>query len=284
MFRSFLGRNQDLFLVGVIISILLILFSPIPPVLLDLLIIVNFAFGLTILLMTFYVEKPVAFSTFPSLLLMATLYRLALSVAATRLILTQAHAGEVIGAVGAFAVQGSFVIGLVVFFILVIVQYVVVTAGAQRVSEVAARFVLDSVPGQQMSIDADLNMGLIDQNEAKKRRKDLEKEASFYGAMDGASKFVKGDAVAGVIILLINIFAGWIIGVAQMGMDWLTALQTFTLLTIGDGIVTQVPALIISIATGIIVTRSSADCTSSEVLRQVGSGFSGELASSGVEI
>lgn len=259
MFRNLFSRNQDLILVAAMIAILLVLFSPIPPVLLDFLIIVNFAFGLTILLMTFYVEKPVAFSTFPSLLLVATLFRLSLNVAATRLILTHAGAGEVIAAIGSFAVQGSFVVGLVVFFILVIVQYVVVTAGAQRVSEVAARFVLDSVPGQQMSIDADLNMGLIDQNEAKKRRKDLEKEASFYGAMDGASKFVKGDAVAGVIILLINIFAGWIIGMAQMGMDWLTALQTFTLLTIGDGIVTQVPALVISVATGIIVTRSSAD-------------------------
>ena len=259
MFKQFFGKQTDMVMVVGVLGILLILFSPLPPVLLDLLIIVNFALALTILLLTFYVEKPVAFSTFPSLLLVATLFRLALNVAATRLILTDAHAGDVIGSIGAFAVQGSFIIGLVVFFILVIVQYIVVTSGAQRVSEVAARFVLDSVPGQQMSIDADLNMGLIDQNEAKRRRKELEKEASFYGAMDGASKFVKGDAIAGVIILLINIFAGWIIGVAQMGMDWMTALQTFSLLTIGDGIVSQVPALIISVATGIIVTRSSSD-------------------------
>lgn len=272
MLRTFFGKNQDLALVFGVISILLILFTPIPPVLLDLCIIVNFAFGLTILLLTFYVEKPVAFSTFPSLLLVATLYRLALNVAATRLILSDAHAGQVIASIGAFAVQGSFVIGMVVFFILVVVQYVVVTSGAQRVSEVAARFVLDAVPGQQMSIDADLNMGLIDQHEAKRRRKELEKEASFYGAMDGASKFVKGDAIAGVIILLINIIAGWIIGIAQMGMDWLTALQTFSLLTIGDGIVTQVPALIIAIATGIIVTRSSADRQlSAEVISQLSS-------------
>jgi flagellar biosynthesis protein FlhA len=227
---------------------------------------------MTILLLTFYVDKPVTFSTFPSLLLVATLYRLALNVAATRLILTSGHAGDVIQSIGAFAVQGSFVVGLVVFFILVVVQYVVVTSGAQRVSEVAARFVLDSVPGQQMSIDADLNMGLIDQNEAKRRRKELEKEAAFYGAMDGASKFVKGDAIAGVIILLINIIAGWIIGVAQMQMDWLTALQTFSLLTIGDGIVSQVPALIISVATGIIVTRSSADRQlSTEIFSQLAS-------------
>jgi flagellar biosynthesis protein FlhA len=269
---KFLDNNKDLFLVVGIISILLILFSPIPPVLLDLFLIVNFAFALTILLLTLYVEKPVAFSTFPSLLLVATLYRLSLNVAATRLILTQAHAGEVIGSIGSFAVQGSYVVGLVVFFILVVVQYVVVTAGAQRVSEVAARFVLDSVPGQQMSIDADLNMGLIDQNEAKRRRKELEKEASFYGAMDGASKFVKGDAVAGIIILLINIIAGWIIGMAQMHMDWQAALQTFTLLTIGDGIVTQVPALVIAVATGIIVTRSSAD-------RQLSAEIFGQLSS-----
>jgi len=272
VFRGLLGRNQDLALVGGVIAILAILFSPIPPVLLDLCIIVNFALALTILLLTFYVDKPVTFSTFPSLLLVATLYRLALNVAATRLILSDAHAGEVIQSIGAFAVQGSFVIGLVVFFILVVVQFVVVTSGAQRVSEVAARFVLDSVPGQQMSIDADLNMGLIDQNEAKRRRKELEKEASFYGAMDGASKFVKGDAIASVIILMINIIAGWIIGVAQMQMDWLTALQTFSLLTIGDGIVSQVPALIISVATGIIVTRSSADRQlSTEVLSQLAS-------------
>jgi flagellar biosynthesis protein FlhA len=267
-----LGRNSDLVLAGAVICILLILFAPIPSMLLDLLIIVNFAFALTILLLTFYVGRPVEFSTFPSLLLVATLFRLSLNIAATRLILSEAHAGDVIGAIGAFAVQGSFVIGLVVFFILVVVQYVVVTSGAQRVSEVAARFVLDSVPGQQMSIDADLNMGLIDQNEAKRRRKDLEKEAAFYGSMDGASKFVKGDAIAGIIILLINIFAGLIIGVSQMGMDWGNALQTFTLLTIGDGIVTQVPALIIAVATGIIVTRSSADRQlSAEVLSQLSS-------------
>lgn len=270
MFRQVLGRNQDLFLVIGVISILLILFAPIPTVLLDLLIILNFAFALSILLLTFYVNRPVEFSTFPSLLLVATLFRLSLNVAATRLILTGANAGEVIGSIGTFAVQGNFVIGLVVFFILVVVQYVVVTAGAQRVSEVAARFVLDSVPGQQMSIDADLNMGLIDQNEAKRRRKDLEKEAAFYGSMDGASKFVKGDAIAGIIILLIDIIAGWIVGVAQMGMGWADALQTFTLLTIGDGIVTQVPALVISVATGIIVTRSSADRQlSQEVISQL---------------
>ncbi len=268
--RSILGRNSDLALVLGVVMILLILFAPIPAPLLDLLFIVNFAFALTILLLTFYVSRPVDFSTFPSLLLVATLFRLSLNIAATRLILSEASAGQVIAAIGSFVVQGNFVIGLIIFFILIVVQYVVVTNGAQRVSEVAARFVLDAMPGQQMSIDADLNMGFIDQDEAKKRRSTLEKEASFYGAMDGASKFVKGDAIAGIVILLINIVGGLVIGIVQMGMSWSQALQTFSLLTIGDGIVTQVPALIISTATGIIVTRSSADRElSAEVLRQL---------------
>ena len=272
MLRGLLGRNKDLVLVLGTLLIILILFSPIPPAALDFAIIVNFGLAFTILLLTFYVGKPVDFSTFPSLLLVATLYRLSLNVAATRLILTDGDAGDVIESVGAHAVQGNFVIGLVVFSILVVVQYVVVTSGAQRVSEVAARFTLDSMPGQQMSIDADLNLGLIDQHEAQARRKGLEKEASFYGAMDGASKFVKGDAIAGIIILLINIVGGLIIGMAQHGMGWQEALQRYTLLTIGDGIATQLPALIISIATGIIVTRSSAD-------RQLSAEIFGQLAS-----
>jgi flagellar biosynthesis protein FlhA len=272
MFDKVLKSQKDLALVFATIAILVILFVPIPPALLDFAIICNFGLGLTIMLLTFYVNKPVEFSTFPSLLLVATLFRLSLNVAATRLILTGGDAGEVIGSIGAFAVQGNFIIGLVVFAILVVVQYVVVTSGAQRVSEVAARFTLDSMPGQQMSIDADLNMGLIDQKEAIRRREGLEKEASFYGAMDGASKFVKGDAIAGIIILLINIIAGWIVGVTQMGLDWSQALEKFTLLTIGDGIATQLPALIISIATGIIVTRSASDKRlSNEVFRQLGS-------------
>lgn len=269
--RVFAGQ-KDLALVFATIGILVILFVPIPSPVLDLAIITNFGFGLSILLLTFYVGKPVEFSTFPSLLLVATLYRLSLNVAATRLILINGGAGDVIGSIGAFAVGGNFVVGFVVFSILIVVQYVVVTSGAQRVSEVAARFTLDSMPGQQMSIDADLNMGLIDQKEAIRRREELEKEAGFYGAMDGASKFVKGDAIAGILILLIDIIAGWIIGVTQMGMDWPEALQRFTLLTIGDGIATQLPALIISIATGIIVTRSAADRQlGTEVFRQLAS-------------
>lgn len=265
-------NNKDLALVGCVLLVLIILFAPIPPAMLDLCILINLGLALTILLLTFYVGKPVEFSTFPSLLLVATLFRLSLNVAATRLILTGANAGDVINSIGSFAVQGNFVVGFVVFLILVVVQFVVVTSGAQRVSEVAARFTLDSMPGQQMSIDADLNMGLIDQKEAVHRREELEKEASFYGSMDGASKFVKGDAIAGIIIVLINIIAGWIIGVLEMGMGWSEALQRFTLLTIGDGIATQLPALIISVATGIIVTRSASDRDlSTEVLKQLSS-------------
>ena len=272
MFQDLFNKNKDLVLVIGMILILVVLFSPIPPTFLDLAIVINFGFGLTVLLLTFYVKKPVEFSTFPSLLLITTLFRLSLNVAATRLILTGGDAGQVIDSIGTFAVGGNFVVGLVVFLILVVVQYVVVTSGAQRVSEVAARFTLDSMPGQQMSIDADLNMGLIDQKEAIRRREELGKEASFYGSMDGASKFVKGDAIAGIIIILIDIIAGWIIGVTQMGMSWQDSLERFTLLTIGDGIATQLPALIIAIATGIIVTRSSSDRElSTEIFSQLSS-------------
>ncbi len=268
--RSVFSNNSDMVMVLLVVGILTVLFVPIPSVLLDFLILVNVSFALLILLLTFYIARPVEFSTFPSLLLIATLFRLALNVAATRLILTDANAGNVIASIGSYVIGGNYVIGMIVFLILVVVQYVVVTNGAQRVSEVAARFTLDSMPGQQMSIDADLNMGFIDQEEAKRRRKTLEKETGFYGAMDGASKFVKGDAIAGIVILLINIIGGLIIGVMQMGMRWDEALKTFTLLTVGDGIVTQVPALVIAVGTGIIVTRSASDGNlSTEVLRQM---------------
>lgn len=268
--RKLAGDNSDLVLVVAMVGILMVLFVPIPSALLDGLLLINFCFALLILLITFYAAKPVEFSTFPSLLLIATLFRLALNIAATRLILSDAEAGRVIHAVGQYMVQGNYVIGLIVFLILVVVQYIVVTNGAQRVAEVAARFTLDSMPGQQMSIDADLNMGLIDQAEAKRRRRGLEKEANFYGSMDGASKFVKGDAIAGIVILLVDIVGGLAIGVGQRGMGWSEALQTYTLLTIGDGIVTQIPALIISVGTGIIITRSASDARlSEEVLNQV---------------
>jgi flagellar biosynthesis protein FlhA len=268
--RKVAGRHTDLVLVILMICILIVLFTPIPPQLLDFLILTNFCFALLLLLLTFYMQKPVEFSTFPSLLLIATLFRLSLNIGATRLIFTNADAGKVIAAMGSYVVGGNYIVGLIVFVILVVVQYVVVTNGAQRVAEVAARFTLDSMPGQQMSIDADLNMGFIDQAEAQRRRKNLEKEANFYGAMDGASKFVKGDAIAGIIILIVDIIGGLSIGIAQMGMKWDQALQTYTLLTIGDGIVTQVPALVIAIGTGIIVTRSGSDeRLSSEITRQI---------------
>lgn len=265
-----LGRQSDVLMVMLVLGILVVLFAPIPRALLDFLILLNFSFAFLILLLTFYMARPVEFSTFPSLLLIATLFRLSLNVAATRLILSDADAGQVIAAIGTYVVGGNYVIGLIVFLILIVVQYVVVTSGAQRVSEVAARFTLDSMPGQQMSIDADLNMGFIDQAEAQRRRKNIEKEAAFYGAMDGASKFVKGDAIAGIIILLINMIGGLVIGIMQKGMAWNDALKTYTLLTIGDGIVTQVPALVIAVGTGIIVTRSASDANlSQEALRQV---------------
>ncbi|MCW7540884.1 flagellar biosynthesis protein FlhA [Aquabacterium sp. A7-Y] len=280
--KAILGRNTDLALIALVMGVLLVLFAPIPSALLDFLILLNFSLALLVLLMTFYAPRPVEFSTFPAILLIATLFRLALNVSATRLILSDGEAGRVINAVGTYVVGGNYVIGMIVFLILVVVQYVVVTNGAQRVSEVAARFTLDSMPGQQMSIDADLNMGFIDQDEAKRRRKTLEREAAFYGAMDGASKFVKGDAIAGIVIMLINIVGGLVIGVLQQGMPWGEALRHFTLLTIGDGIVTQIPALVISVGTGLIVTRSSSDSQlGTEVLRQLGA-FPRTLAIVGV--
>jgi flagellar biosynthesis protein FlhA len=265
-----LSRQSDLVLVVGIVCILLLLFAPIPPGLLDFLLLCNFSLALLLLLLTFYMGKPLEFSTFPSLLLIATLFRLGLNLSATRLILSSAYAGHVIGAVGERVVAGNYVIGLIVFTVLIIVQYVVVTNGAQRVAEVAARFTLDSMPGKQMSIDADMNMGLIDQEEARLRRKTIEREASFYGAMDGASRFVKGDAIAGIMIILINIIGGLAIGISQNGLSWSEALSTYTLLTVGDGIVTQIPALVIATGTGIIVTRAATDAhLSSEVARQV---------------
>lgn len=268
--QQFFGKHSDIVMVLLVLGVLVVLFAPIPSPVLDFLILTNFSFALLILLLTFYMARPVEFSTFPSLLLVATLFRLSLNVAATRLILSDGDAGRVIAAIGSYVVGGNYVIGLIVFLILIVVQYVVITSGAQRVSEVAARFTLDSMPGQQMSIDADLNMGFIDQVEAQIRRKNIEKEAAFYGAMDGASKFVKGDAIAGIIILLIDIIGGLVIGVMQHKMAWDQALHTYTLLTIGDGIVTQVPALVIAVGTGIIVTRSASDGNlSDEVLRQI---------------
>ena len=269
MFKK-LSEQSDLVLVLGVVGILFVLFTPIPAGLLDFLLITNVSVALLILLLTFYVDKPLQFSTFPSLLLIATLFRLSLNIASTRLILAEADAGQVIATIGSYVVGGNYVIGLIVFIVLIIVQYVVVTNGAQRVAEVAARFTLDGMPGKQMSIDADLNMGLITEQEAQDRRHKIEKEANFYGAMDGASKFVKGDAIAGILIVLINIIGGLTIGIAQMDMSWGAAMQTYTLLTVGDGIVTQIPALVISTGTGIIVTRASSDAfLSKEISKQI---------------
>jgi len=269
-FRQATGSRSDLAIVLAVMGILFVLFFPIPSGLLDFLLILNLSFGLLILLLTFYTDKPLGFSTFPSLLLIATLFRLALNVSATRLILSNADAGRVIATIGQYVVAGNYVIGLVVFLILIVVQYVVVTNGAQRVAEVAARFTLDAMPGKQMSIDAEMNMGLIDPIEAKRRRGEVEKEANFYGAMDGASKFVKGDAIAGIIIMLIDIIGGLSVGIVQKGLGWSQALNLYTLLTVGDGIVTQIPALVIATATGIIVTRAATDAQlGQEISRQV---------------
>ncbi|MGQ3891439.1 flagellar biosynthesis protein FlhA [Legionella sp. CNM-4043-24] len=270
--KSLLHNSSELVMTGFAAGILLILFVPIPSAVLDLLLIANFSWALTILLLAFYTDKPLDFSTFPALLLISTLFRLALNVSATRLILSDAHAGQVIGAIGQYVIHDNYVMGLVVFLILIIVQYVVVTNGAQRVAEVAARFTLDSMPGKQMSIDADLNMGLVSQDEARLRRSQIEKEANFYGAMDGASKFVKGDAIAGILIVLVDLIGGFAIGMAQKGMSLSESLHTYSLLTVGDGLITQIPALTIAMATGIIVTRAATDAQlGNEVAKQVSS-------------
>ncbi|MET1155631.1 FHIPEP family type III secretion protein [Arthrobacter sp.] len=242
-----------------VVGIILLLVVPIPAGLLDVLIIVNILLALVILLTTMFVKKPLDFSVFPSLLLVATLFRLGLNVASTRLVLGDGYAGQVIEAFGHVAVGGSIIIGAVVFLILVVIQFVVVTKGAERVAEVGARFTLDAMPGKQMAIDADLNAGLITDVQARERRAAVSAEADFYGAMDGASKFVKGDAIAGIIIIIINIVGGIAIGMLQRGMEIGEAVSTYTLLTIGDGLVTQIPALLMAVSTGMIVTRSNAD-------------------------
>lgn len=241
-----------------VVGIVLLLVVPLPPALLDLLIALNITISLVILLTSMYVKRPLDFSVFPSLILVFTLFRLGLNVASTRLILRDGFAGKVIDAFGHFVVGGSLVIGLVIFLILVVIQFAVITNGAGRVAEVGARFTLDAMPGKQMAIDADLNSGLIDEDTARARRADVAAEADFYGAMDGGSKFVKGDAIAGIVITIINLIGGFVIGMMQMGMSAGEALEHFSLLTIGDGLVTQIPALLLSVSTGIVVTRASA--------------------------
>lgn len=242
-----------------VVGIVLLLIMPVPAWMLDVLIIVNILFALVILLTTMFVKKPLDFSVFPSLLLVATLFRLGLNVASTRLVLSDGYAGQVIAALGHVAVNGSLIIGAVIFLILVVIQFVVVTKGAERVAEVGARFTLDAMPGKQMAIDADLNTGAITEDQARIRRAEVAAEADFYGAMDGASKFVKGDAIAGIIIIIINLLGGIGIGMLQNGMEIGDAVNTYSLLTIGDGLVTQIPALLMAVATGMVVTRSNVD-------------------------
>ncbi len=242
-----------------VVGIVLLLVVPLPPQVLDVLIAINIAGSLVVLLTAMTVRKPLDFSVFPSLVLVLTLFRLGLNVASTRLVLRDGYAGEVIGAFGHFVVGGSLVIGLVIFLILVVIQFVVITNGAGRVAEVGARFTLDAMPGKQMAIDADLNAGLIDDDEARRRRAEVAAEADFYGAMDGGTKFVKGDAIAGIIITVVNLVGGMVIGMVQMGMPLGDALEHYSLLTVGDGLVTQIPALLLAVSTGIVVTRATAD-------------------------
>ena len=261
---NFLLGQKDLSVVIFVMAILAIIIVPLPSALLDVLLTMSMALAVLILLISLYVPKPTDLTTFPTLILILTLFRLSLNIATTRMILSNGHQGTenvstIITSFGDFVVGGNFVIGIIVFSILVLINFMVITKGSTRVAEVAARFTLDSMPGKQMAVDADLNAGLIDDAEAKQRRAEILQDANFYGAMDGSSKFVKGDAVAGIIITLINIIGGFLIGVFQHDMDVAASAETFTLLTIGDGLVGQIPALIISTATGIMITRSSGD-------------------------
>ncbi|TSA09107.1 MAG: flagellar biosynthesis protein FlhA [Deltaproteobacteria bacterium] len=247
-----------------VVGILLVMIVPLPPFILDILLTFSLTFGLVILLMAMYSASPLDFSVFPSLLLITTLFRLSLNVASTRLILSYGNegaesAGQVIKAFGTFVIGGNYVIGAIVFFIMVVINFVVITKGAGRIAEVAARFTLDAMPGKQMSIDADLNAGLIDDREARRRRAEIARESEFYGAMDGASKFVRGEAIASIIIIFVNILGGILIGVFQKGLPVVDAVQNYTLLTIGDGLVAQIPALVISTAAGILVSRAASE-------------------------
>ncbi len=252
-------KFKELSVLLAVLLIVVMMVIPLPTILLDILLIINISLSITILLVGMNTKEPLDFSIFPSLLLITTLFRLALNVSTTRSILSHGDAGHVVATFGEFVIGGNPVIGFIIFLILVIIQFLVITKGSERVAEVAARFTLDAMPGKQMSIDADLNAGMISEKDARARREKVSHEADFYGAMDGASKFVKGDAIAGIIILFINVIGGFIIGMTMMGMDFASAANTFTLLSVGDGLVSQIPALLISTATGIIVTRAASD-------------------------
>ncbi|HEV7180454.1 MAG TPA: flagellar biosynthesis protein FlhA, partial [Candidatus Baltobacteraceae bacterium] len=254
-----IGASAPIFVAGASVMLVLLMIVPVAPPILDILLTLNIGIALVIIGTALYAENALSFSAFPTLLLIITLFRLSLNITATRSILLHGYAGEVINFFGQIVIGGNYAVGFVIFLILIIIQFVVITNGAGRVAEVAARFTLDAMPGKQLAIDADLNGGLITEAEARQRRKDIQRSADFYGAMDGASKFVRGDAIAAVIIVAINTIGGFIVGIAQMHMDFGQALAHFTLLTVGEGIVTQVPALLISTATGIIVTRAAAE-------------------------
>ncbi len=256
---SKLSKYSDLIAAGAVVLVVVMMIVPLPAALLDLFITLNISIALAIVVATLYLPRALDFSSFPSLLLLTTLFRLAINVSVTRLILLEGDAGHVVEAFGKFVVGGNVVVGLIVFLILVVIQFVVITNGAGRVAEVSARFTLDAMPGKQMAIDADLNAGQITEEEARTRREDISREADFHGAMDGASKFVKGDAIAAILITLINLIGGIIVGVAQQGMPFSEAVQHFSLLTVGDGLTAQIPALLISVATGILVTRSASN-------------------------
>ncbi|MBC7352694.1 MAG: FHIPEP family type III secretion protein, partial [Thermogutta sp.] len=269
-------KPQELVFPVVIIASVIVLLIPLPVWLLDFLLATNITVAIIMLLTTIYVATPLEFNIFPSLLLATTLMRLVLNVATTRLILTRAGeagleaAGSVIRSFGEFVAGDQIVVGLIIFVIIVVIQFVVITKGATRISEVAARFTLDGMPGRQMAIDADLNAGIIDEKEAQRRREEITRQADFFGAMDGASKFVRGDAIAGIIITLVNIIGGLFIGMVQLGMPFSQAAALYTKLTIGDGLVSQVPAFLISLAAGLLVTRSSSQVNLPvEFLRQM---------------
>jgi flagellar biosynthesis protein FlhA len=275
---SALLRRGDLALAIAVMMILVVLVLPLPPLLLDLALALSIIFSVLILMTALFIHAPLEFSSFPTVLLIATMLRLALNLASTRLILANGHtgtsaAGHVIEAFGNFVMGGNFVIGMIVFGILVIVNFVVITKGSGRIAEVAARFTLDAMPGKQMAIDADLSAGLIDETEARRRRKQLEDESAFFGAMDGASKFVRGDAVAGLLIVFINVVGGVVIGVAQQGMSFAAAGHTYTLLTVGDGLVTQIPALIVSTAAGLLVSKAGVSGAADQALLRQLSGY-----------
>jgi len=266
--RLNIKNNLDVIVALGVIVIVLMIIIPLPKELIDLLLALNITLSIVIILITMFTTSVLQLSVFPTLLLVTTLFRLALNISSTRLILTEADAGTIITAFGNFVIRGNYVVGIVIFLIIVVIQFMVITNGAGRVAEVSARFTLDAMPGKQMSIDADLNSGMIDEAQAKKRRQDLQSEADFYGSMDGASKFVKGDAIAGIIITVINIVAGIIIGVLQKDMSAAQSAQTYVILTVGDGLVSQVPALLISTASGILVTRSGSKNNLGETLSE----------------